>query len=123
MLYLVKYYGGFIYFISHAIKNRLKNAATLHILHTMYGAYLFWSNLIDRLLNLINVQIGLDEGTKILRLQLDLAMQSCSASMKSSWRNSAFRPPPDGGEFGAELLNMFPGWFQQSQDVSLFIII
>jgi len=28
-LYLVKYFGGFIYFISHAIKNRLKNAATL----------------------------------------------------------------------------------------------
>jgi hypothetical protein len=29
VFYPVKYYGGFIYFISHAIKNRLKNAATL----------------------------------------------------------------------------------------------
>jgi len=28
-LYLVKYFGGFIYFIFHAIKNWLKNAATL----------------------------------------------------------------------------------------------
>ena len=29
VFYLVKYYGGFIYFISHAIKNWLKNVATL----------------------------------------------------------------------------------------------
>jgi hypothetical protein len=29
VFYLVKYYGGFIYFISHAIKNRLKNTVTL----------------------------------------------------------------------------------------------
>jgi hypothetical protein len=28
-LYPAKYFGGFIYFISHAIKNRLKNTATL----------------------------------------------------------------------------------------------
>jgi hypothetical protein len=28
-LYLTKYFGGFIYFISHTIKNQLKNAATL----------------------------------------------------------------------------------------------
>jgi hypothetical protein len=98
-------------------------AFATHILYTTYGVYLLWSNLIDRLLNLINVQIDLDEGTKILRPQLDLAMRSCSASMKPSWRNSAFCPPPDGGEFGAGVLNMSPGWFQQSQDVSLFIII
>ena len=85
--------------------------------------YLPWSDFIDRLLNLINVQMDLDEGTKILRPQLNLAMRSCSASITSSWRNSAFCPPPDGGEFGAGVLNMSPGWFQQSQDVSLFIII
>jgi len=29
VFYLVKYYGGFIYFISHLIKNQLKNTATL----------------------------------------------------------------------------------------------
>jgi hypothetical protein len=29
VLYLVKYYGGFIYFISYTIKNQLKNTATL----------------------------------------------------------------------------------------------
>jgi len=28
-LYLVKYFGSFIYFIPHAIKNRLKNMTTL----------------------------------------------------------------------------------------------
>jgi hypothetical protein len=33
VFYLVKYYGGFIYFISHAIKNRLKNVATLACTH------------------------------------------------------------------------------------------
>ena len=29
VLYLVKYYGGFKYFISYDIKNRFKNAVTL----------------------------------------------------------------------------------------------
>jgi hypothetical protein len=33
VFYLVKYYGGFLYFISHAIKNRLKNMATLACTH------------------------------------------------------------------------------------------
>jgi hypothetical protein len=28
-LYLAKYFGGYVYFISHAIENQLKNAATL----------------------------------------------------------------------------------------------
>jgi hypothetical protein len=31
VFYLVKYYGGFIYFIPHAMKNQLKNTATLII--------------------------------------------------------------------------------------------
>src|SRR6266478_5364726 len=30
VLYLLKYFGGFGYFISHDIKNRFKNAVTLH---------------------------------------------------------------------------------------------
>ena len=30
VLYLVKYFGGFRYFISHDIKNRFKNAVTLY---------------------------------------------------------------------------------------------
>jgi hypothetical protein len=35
VLYLVKYFGGFRYFISHDIKNRFKNAVTLdrHLLN------------------------------------------------------------------------------------------
>ena len=33
VFYLVKYYGGLIYFISHTMKNRLKNAATLRWTH------------------------------------------------------------------------------------------
>jgi hypothetical protein len=31
MFYLVKYYSGYIYFISHATKNQLKNAAALSV--------------------------------------------------------------------------------------------
>ena len=31
VLYLVQYFGGFKYFISHDIKNRFKNAVTLHV--------------------------------------------------------------------------------------------
>jgi hypothetical protein len=37
-----------------------------------------------------------------------------------AWRSSGFLPPPGGGEFGAGVLNMSPGWFQQSHEVSLF---
>ena len=91
--------------------------------HRMVCIFICWSDLIDESLNLIYIQIDLNGGTKILRPQLDLAMQSCSADKKPSWHNSAFRPPPDGGEFGAGVLNMSPGWFQQSQDVSLFSVI
>ena len=65
------------------------------------------------------MQVDLNEGTKILQPQLDLAIQSSSnADAKSSWRNSAFFPPPNGGEFGAGVLNMSPGWFQLLQDVN-----
>ena len=92
-----------------------------YILCTSHGAYIHQFDFIDESLSLIDVQIDLDEGTKILRPQLDLAMHSCSAGMTSSWRNNAFHPPSDGGEFGAGVLNMSPGWFQQSQDVSLFL--
>jgi hypothetical protein len=38
-----------------------------------------------------------------------------------SWRRSGFCPSPEGGEFGAGVLNMSPGWFQQSHDVSCFL--
>jgi hypothetical protein len=93
-----------------------------YILCTSHGAYIHQFDFIDESLSLIDVQIDLDEGTKILRPQLDLAMRSCSAGMTSSWRNNAFHPPSDGGEFGAGVLNMSPGWFQQLQDVSLFYI-
>lgn len=44
-------------------------------------------------------------------------LQSCDADDGSAWRNGGFHPPADGGEFGAGVLNMSPGWFQQSQEV------
>lgn len=91
-----------------------------HILCISHGVYIPQVNLIDELLS-FNLQTDLDEGTKILRPRLDLAIRSYNASVTSSWRNSAFHPPPDGGEFGAGVLNMSPGWFQRLQDVSLFL--
>jgi hypothetical protein len=59
-------------------------------------------------------------GTKILRPRLDTFMRSCMAD-GDSWRRSGFCPSPEGGEFGAGVLNMSPGWFQQSHDVSCFL--
>jgi hypothetical protein len=41
VLYLVKYYGGFIYFISHAIKNCLKNVATLVSMPVTLSSFCF----------------------------------------------------------------------------------
>jgi hypothetical protein len=40
VLYLVKYFGGFKYFISHDIKNRFKNAVTL-VIPTHFILYFF----------------------------------------------------------------------------------
>ena len=61
------------------------------------------------------------DGTKILRPQLDVFMRSVMAN-GDSWRKSGFHSPPGGGDFGAGVLNMSPGWFQQSHEVSpLFI--
>ena len=68
-------------------------------------------------------QINLNDGTKIIRPQLDAFMQSCNTDGGSSWHNSGFCPPPGGGEFGARVLNMSPGWFQQSHDVSCFVCL
>jgi len=39
VIYLVQYFGGFIYFSSHATKKRSKNAATLHL--TFHNLSLF----------------------------------------------------------------------------------
>jgi hypothetical protein len=69
--------------------------------------------------SLTDVQTDLNDGTKVLRPQLDSMMQLCAKNIKSSWRDSTFYPPLDGGEFGAGVLNMSPGWFQRLQDVSL----
>ena len=41
VLYLVKYFGGFKYFISHDIKNRFKNAVTLPD-KTLYNNRALW---------------------------------------------------------------------------------
>jgi hypothetical protein len=46
VLYLVKYYGGFIYFISHTIKNWLKNAATLIVAYLLMCGTKFAPNFI-----------------------------------------------------------------------------
>jgi hypothetical protein len=47
-------------------------------------------------------------------------MHLCAAD-GDSWRKSGFRPLPGGDLFGAGVLNMSPGWFQQSHEVSLYI--
>lgn len=83
------------------------------------SAVLIW---LTKCHSLTIVQTDLNGGTKALRPRLDSMMQLCGKSDKSSWRNSAFCPPPDGGEFGAGVLNMSPGWFQQLQDVSLLYL-
>ena len=62
------------------------------------------------------------DGTKILRPQLDVFMRSIGGK-GDSWRKSGFHPPSGGGDFGAGVLNMSPGWFQQSHDVSLSVCI
>ena len=69
----------------------------------------------------MEVQTDLNSGTKILWPQLDSVMQSYATANKPSWRHSAFNPPANGGEFGAGVLNMSPGWFQLLQDVSLLL--
>jgi len=69
----------------------------------------------------MEVQTDLNNGTKILRPQLDSVMQSYATANKLSWRHSGFSPPANGGEFGARVLNMSPGWFQLLQDVSLLL--
>ena len=68
------------------------------------------------------MQTDSTRGTKILRPQLDTFIQSCMVN-GDTWRNSGFLPPPGGGEFGAGVLNMSPGWFQQSHEVSHFILL
>jgi hypothetical protein len=53
-------------------------------------------------------------------------MKSPRQTESASWRHSLFNPPLGGGIFGAGVLNMSPGWFQQSQDVSFgfyFVIL
>jgi hypothetical protein len=65
------------------------------------------------------MQMNSAAGTEILRPQLDAFMRSCMAN-GDSWWNSGFCPPPGGGKFGAGVLNMSPGWFQQSHEVSYF---
>ena len=74
-------------------------------------------------LSSIYLQTDLNGGTKILRPQLDSVMQSFSTTDSTSWRRSKFDPPPDGGEFGAGVLDMSPGWFQRLQDVSLLLTV
>ena len=61
--------------------------------------------------------------TVALRRPLDSFMTSLNASSAtSSWCHSLFNPPSGGGIFGSGVLNMSPGWFQQSQDVSPILL-
>lgn len=62
-------------------------------------------------------QEDLNKGTTALRQPLDTFMKSIDSDT-TVWRHSLFDPPPEGGLFGAGVLNMSPGWFQQSHDVS-----
>jgi hypothetical protein len=64
----------------------------------------------------------MNAGTTNVRPQLDSMIVSLAIGQPAPWRNSQFRPPPDGGQFGAGVLNFAPGWFQRSQDVSVSIL-
>jgi hypothetical protein len=63
-------------------------------------------------------QNDLNAATVTVRRPLDSFMKSSRRTESASWRHSLFNPPSGGGIFGAGILNMSPGWFQQSQDVS-----
>ena len=63
-------------------------------------------------------QNDLNAATVTVRCPLDSFMKSPRRTESASWRHSLFNPPLGGGIFGAGVLNMSPGWFQQSQDVS-----
>src|SRR5882762_5279963 len=68
---------------------------------------------------LTDPQSDLSAATVAVRRPLDSFMKSLHRNSKTpSWRHSLFDPPSGGGIFGAGVLNMSPGWFQQSQDVS-----
>ena len=59
----------------------------------------------------------MNSGVKAIRPCLDDMIKSVGVD-GTSWRNSGFCPPPGGGEFGAGVVNLSPGWFQQSHEVS-----
>jgi hypothetical protein len=68
---------------------------------------------------LTDQQNDLNAATLTVRHPLDSFMNSSRKKGSASWRHSLFNPPSNGGIFGAGVLNMSPGWFQQSQDVRL----
>lgn len=57
-----------------------------------------------------------------MRKPLDAFMKSLGKCVAPSWRHHLFNPPSGGGIFGSGVLNMSPGWFQQSQDVSSILL-
>jgi hypothetical protein len=67
---------------------------------------------------LMESQNDLNAATVSVRHPLDSFITSLSKKESTSWRHTLFEPPSGGGVFGAGVLNMSPGWFQQSQDVS-----
>ena len=81
---------------------------------------LILSLLLIRGLTLIQNDLG--GATVTVRCPLDLFIKSLGRDSKTaSWRHSLFHPPSGGGVFGAGVLNMSPGWFQQSQDVGFVV--
>lgn len=70
--------------------------------------------------SLIVPQDNLNSATVALRQPLNSFMNSLDADTTTVWRHSLFDTPPEGGLFGAGVLNMSPGWFQQAKDVSFY---
>ena len=67
-------------------------------------------------------QNDLNAATLTVRHPLDSFMNSSRKKGSASWRHSLFNPLSNRGVFGAGVLNMSPGWFQQSQDVRLVAV-
>jgi hypothetical protein len=60
----------------------------------------------------------LNSGTISLRKPLNDMINSLNDDEGTGWRNTLFCTPPDGGRFGAGVLNMSPAWFQRTHEVS-----
>jgi hypothetical protein len=98
----------------------------LPLVFSRYRVVMLFTVLFCFLTCLTEQQNDLNAATLTVRRPLDSFMKSPRQTKSASWRHSLFNPPLGGGIFGAGVLNMSPGWFQQSQDVSFgfyFVIL